>query len=298
MRKLMLIIILVLMTTNVLTYILMNKDKGETDKHYPPSEEIDEKEPVATINEEEIYYEDWMRYLETHFGEEGLKEMIDRQVITELADQNGFVVDPEIIDLEVAFLATLAGQLPEDQVEATEQEWRETLEYRLLTDMLFTKDVDVKEEDIQTYYETYQSQYHFSHRVELSHIVVDDQETADRVYQELEDGADFQALAYEYSIDDDSRPAGGYLGFYTKDSNFLPVNYFDQTNDMEQYSYSEPFQGDQGYVILYLHRELPEIELDYEQLKEYIRAKIAIEELGETPTVDMFWDDLDIDWIY
>ncbi|WP_440897240.1 peptidylprolyl isomerase [Amphibacillus sp. Q70] len=296
MRKIILIIILVLITTNVLTFILMRN--GGRDKQYPESGEIDIKKPVATINGEEIYYNDWMYYLETNYGEEGLKEMINHQVVSELADQNDLAVNPEVIDLEVAFLATLAGQLPEDRVETIEQGWRETIEHNLLTDMLFTRDVDVSEGEIQTYYDTYQSQYHFSHRVELSHIVVDDQATADRVYQELEDGADFQALAYEYTIDEDSRAAGGYLGFYTRDSNFLPVDYFDQTNDMEQHSYSEPFLGDQGYVILYLHRELPEIELDYDQLKDYIRVKIAIEELGETPSVRTFWDELDIDWIY
>lgn len=292
----MLIIILVLIATNVLTFILMGNNGR--DGQYPTSDDIDRKKPVATINDEEIYYNDWMRYLEVNFGEEGLKEMVNHQVISELADQNDLAVNPDVIDLEVAFLATLAGQLPEDRVEVIEQEWRETIEYNLLTDMLFTKDVDVTEGELQTYYDTYQSQYHFSHRIELSHIVVDDQATADRVYQELEDGADFEALAYEYTTDEDSRAEGGYLGFYTRDSNFLPVNYFDQANDMEQHSYSEPFSGDQGYVILYLHRELPEIDLDYDQLEDYIRVKVAIEELGETPSARTFWDDLDIDWIY
>lgn len=263
-----------------------------------PVEEIDVEAPIATIEDVEIYYDDWISYLETNYGQEGLAQMIDQYVIDELASQHQLTVDSKLIDLEVSFLATLVGQLPAEKIEKTEAEWRETIERRLLADMFFAKDVTISDEELRAYYDMYQSQYQFSHRIELSHIVVADQATADRVYQELEEGADFKALAYEYTKDEDSRVAGGYLGFFTEESSFLPTNYFDKTRSMAEHSYSEPFLGGQGYVILYLHRELPSIELDFEQLKDHIRIKIAIEELGVTPSIKDFWDEFNIDWIY
>ena len=297
MRKLWLWIILILIVSNILTFLLMRNGKEETVRTIPV-EEIDVELPIATIDDQEIYYDDWISYLETHYGQEALAEMIDQRVINKLANEHNLTIDPKLIDLEISFLATLVGQLPEEKVEKTEAEWRETIENRLLADVLFAKDVTIPDDELQAYYDTYQSQYQFSHRVELSHIVVNDQETADRVHQELEGGADFKALAYEYTIDDDSRSAGGYLGFFTKESSFLPANYFDQTRDMAEHSYSEPFLGNQGYVILYLHRELPSIQLDFDQLKDHIRVKMAIEQMGVAPSIQDFWAEFDIDWIY
>lgn len=297
MRKIMLWIILALIITNILTFVLMRSDEEVVDRT-TPVEEIDVEAPIATIENVEIYYDDWISYLETNYGQEGLAEMIDQYVIDELASQHNLTVDPKLIDLEVSFLATLFGQLPEGEIERTEAEWRDTIERRLLTDMFFAKDVSIPEEELKAYYDMYQSQYQFSHRIELSHIVVDDQATADRVYQELEEGADFKALAYEYTKDEDSRETGGYLGFFTVESNFLPINYFEQSRNVGEHSYSEPFRGNQGYVILYLHRELPAIELDFDELKDYIRIKIANEQLGVTPSIKDFWAEFNVDWIY
>lgn len=298
MRKLLMGIIVILVVTNILTVVFMKNDKEDLTEGTELVDEIDVKQPVASIDDQDIYYDDWVAYLKTNYGEEALAEMIDRYVVKELANQQNLSVDPKIIDLEVSFLATLVGQLPENKVEKIEAEWRENIKHRLLTDMLFAKDVTISEDKLRSYYDKYQSQYQFSQRVELSHIVVENLETANRVYQELEEGADFKALAYEYSIDEDSRSAGGYLGFFTKESSFLPANYFEKTRDIEEYQFSEPFLSSQGYVILYLHRDLPTIELGFNDLKDYIRVKIAIEELETTPSIKDFWDEFNIDWIY
>lgn len=286
-----------LIGTNILTLLLLIRSNRDS-SYYTPSEEIDVRQPVAVINEEEVYYNEWMNYLETHFGEEALTQMVDRHVVSQLADQYDLTVDPGVIELEVSLLASLAGQMRQENVVKTEEEWRETIEHRLLTEKIFTRDVEVNETDIEAYYNTYQSQYEFSHRIEISHIVVADQETANRIYNELEEGANFAALAREYSIDEESLLDGGYLGFFTEGSSFLPDGYFDEAGDLDQFSYSEPFIVNQGFAILYLHRELPRVDLSYDQLKDHIRTKLAIEEVGEPPSTKAFWEQLDVDWIY
>ena len=48
---------------------------------------------------------------------------------------------------------------------------------------------------------------------ELSRLVIRDEEIAKELRAQIvEDGADFHALAREYSIDESTRPAGGYAG--------------------------------------------------------------------------------------
>lgn len=297
-KRLLVLIIILLVSTNFFTFLLSRSQYGANKKNSLPDDHIDLNKPVAVIDNEEIYYPEWMEYLEKQYGEKGLKEMINQKVVTKLAEQEGLEVESEIIDLEVALLSTLAGQLPKERVEQVGEEWRETIEYRLLTERLLTRDIEIQEEEIQSYYNVYQSEYEFVTRVELSHIVVENQATADRVYQELEEGADFAALAREYTIDQDSLINGGYLGFFTEASSFLPAGYFDQASSLDDYQYSQPFQSDQGVVILYLHRHIPEVKLSYEQSREHIRTKLAIEQIEGSPSAKKLWNQLDVDWIY
>ena len=140
MRKIWLWIILILIVSNILTFVLMRNGKEEIERT-TPVEEIDVELPIATIDDQEIYYDDWVSYLETHYGQEALAEMIDQRVINKLANEHNLTIDPKLIDLEISFLATLVGQLPEEKVEKTEAEWRETIQNRLMEGMLFAKGV-------------------------------------------------------------------------------------------------------------------------------------------------------------
>ncbi|SEO91271.1 Parvulin-like peptidyl-prolyl isomerase [Amphibacillus marinus] len=296
-KKFLLVFILALMLTNVVTLFLLNR-ANNNQADYESIEEIDVNSPVAVINGEEIFYNEWMQYLEVRYGELGLEELIDRQVVSQLAEQEGLSVQPGVIDYELAMLATLAGQLPEQKVEQIEANWRRDIEHQILTDMLLSSDISITDEEVGAYYDRYQSEYEFSQRIELSHIVVDDQATADRVYGELENGAAFSALAREYTIDEDSSDHGGYLGFFTSTSSFLPEGYFDRALDLDEFSYTEPFSTYQGYVIVYLHRELPSIQLGFNELETYIRVKLAMEQVGDRASVKPLWQELNVDWIY
>ena len=59
MRKLWLWIILILIVSNILTFLLMRNGKEETVRTIPV-EEIDVELPIATIDDQEIYYDDWL----------------------------------------------------------------------------------------------------------------------------------------------------------------------------------------------------------------------------------------------
>src|SRR5690625_6065195 len=178
MRKIMLWIIIALITTNHLKLIFLRGDDETTqvpDQKQLISDDATEDEPVvAIVDDEKIHHQDWQDYLESQYGEIGLTEMINHHVIQKLAEQHNIQVDPAIVDLEVSFLATVHGELAEDQIKTIEEEWRREIEDRLLTEMLFTKDVTIPEEEIREYYDTYERQYNFSLRIELS-IIIDEE---------------------------------------------------------------------------------------------------------------------------
>ncbi|HLQ71326.1 MAG TPA: peptidylprolyl isomerase, partial [Bacillota bacterium] len=98
--------------------------------------------------------------------------------------------------------------------------------------------------------------------------------------------------------DEDSRDQGGYMGFYDNTSQFLPDAYLDVTKKMEEHTYSEPIQTDEGYAIVYLHSKLPKITFEYDEIKPYVEGELALKESNQDLNADKLWEQLDVDWIY
>lgn len=297
-NKGLLAIIAILIVTNILALLGSQNNQELLDDE--PNSGVDHNEIVANINGEQINYNQFLAYLEDEFGEQALSELINQEVVSQLADEHNIAIEEGVIDLETSYLSTMEGQLSASELEDMEEEWRETIEYRLILEDLFTRDVDVPEEEIRTYYNQYRNQYNFNHRVQLSHIIVPDRSTANRVIEELDAGASFSALAREYTIDEDTREAGGYLGYYTNTSSVLPEGYFEQATQLEEHTYSEPFQGDGGLAIIYLHQELPTIDLSYEQLHGHMRRKIALQEIDTLASINPkeLWSEMNVEWLY
>jgi peptidyl-prolyl cis-trans isomerase C len=75
----------------------------------------------------------------------------------------------------------------------------------------------VREEDVTAYYDKEIKNGPVEEEVRARHILLDNRETADAVVADLENGADFAALAKERSKGP-SGPSGGDLGYFSKQS--------------------------------------------------------------------------------
>ena len=295
MKKL-LIFLAIVLVTNGATYFLTREPADEAS--YPESETVDRNEPVAEIDGEPIAFDTWMAYLETHYGKEALEALITEEVTEKISAEENISINEKIIDLEVMRMHTLYGQLPENQVAQKEALWRDNIQSRLLMERLLTREVSVSDADIDAYYQEHQKDFEFSRWIELSEIEVASKDVADTIYQALEDGADFHALAREYATTDEVLETGGYLGFYSYDSTFLTEDYKSRVDQLEPYSYSEPFQNGSGYSIVYLGRDLPAVTLSLADVRDYIRTELAIEQLAYLPDAQTLWKERNVEWIY
>ncbi|MFD2628033.1 peptidylprolyl isomerase [Oceanobacillus kapialis] len=299
-KKLLLGIIVILIITNIASLTFWNN--GEESPAESAGEEngpaIDTKEPVATIGGEEISYENWMSSLRSNHGKKQLKTMVDHEVVAQLAEEKGIEIDEKVIDREVAMLTAMQGVMTEEEYDEAEKGWREDIRYRYQLEMLLTEGTDIPEGDMESHYQTYGNQYNVTPSMQLSHIVVDDEETANKVKEELDNGASFNMLAQEYSTDEESRDAGGYLGYIFTTSQFFPDGYEEVAADMDEHSYSEPFAVGNQYAVIYLHKKLSGIDFTYEEMKPYIRTELAMHKLDQTLTAEPLWEELDIEWVY
>ncbi|WP_284140737.1 MULTISPECIES: peptidylprolyl isomerase [unclassified Virgibacillus] len=298
-RRFLLSIIVVLLITNVATLLLWSRDGEQQVVDIGDGEkEVDRKKAVATIGKEEISFDEWMQAMRNTHGERQLKGMIDREVVSQLAHKKDIKVHDKVIEREIAYLTSMQGIRSKKEMEKQITKWKSDIVYRYQLEALLTEDVRIPEEELKAYFDGYHKQYDFSTSIQLSHIVVNDMETAKKVKRELDEGASFALLAREYTTDEESKKDGGYLGYFTETSQFLPDGYYDQALNMKQHTYSEPFAVGNGAAIIYLHRFIPEIQFSYEELKPYIKSELALEKMEQSLTADPLWKELKVDWIY
>lgn len=297
-KKLLLGITIVLLVTNITTLLFWNADKNIVLESGGDKKKVNRKKPAAIVGGEKISYDEWMNALRKNDGKTRLRTMIDQTVVDKLAKQKDIRIDEKIIERDIALLTTTQGVMSEEETAKEEEKWREAIKHRYQLEALLTEDIDIAAGKVTQYYEDYHKQYDFQASAQFSHIVVKDDEDAEEVMEELDQGASFDLLAQEYSIDEDSKDDGGYLGFFVKGSSFIPDAYMDMAEDMKERSYSEPVAVNNGLAIIYLHRKLPAITFSYDEIKPYITRELALQESDQSLTASPLWDHIDIEWIY
>ena len=95
-------------------------------------------------------------------------------------------------------------------------------------------------------------------RVRASHILVNTEEEAEAVINELKNGSDFATLAREKSIDPSAKANGGDLGYFSKG---VMIPEFENTAfNMKIGDISEPVKTQFGYHVIKLMDKRPEEE--------------------------------------
>jgi parvulin-like peptidyl-prolyl isomerase len=195
--------------------------------------------------------------------------LVQREQLQQAADELGVEATEEDIDKEVADLVEqrFAGKRKDlDKALAaqglTEEDLREILETTALSRKVFdavTKDVKVTEEEINAYYVQNQAQYSTPASRDVRHILIGEKKQngeidyakskaeADRVYAELEGGADFAALAKQLSDDEQSAKVGGKITINRGET----VPAFDSTSfQLDVGEVSKPVRTEFGYHII------------------------------------------------
>lgn len=157
------------------------------------------------------------------FQQRLLDNMINNVLIRQAAEELGIEVSDGDVTAEIESLKQ--GFQSDEQfnealaqagmdVEALEKQVREQLVTEKLLASL-SEDVDISDDEVETYYTSNEAQFTEQAAVHASHILFDpdDKATAEEVLAEVKDGGDFSALAKEYSKDPGSAANGGDLGW-------------------------------------------------------------------------------------
>jgi foldase protein PrsA len=255
------------------------------------------EEAVATIGKQSITRQEWLNELESRYGKDLLKEMIDQKVIEEMAAKYNIKVSNQEVEREFRLLQTTFNSFNQKS-NTNEKKWKEQIRSSLLLEELLTKDVEVSNEELSSYYEKNKDLFNFRDAFHLSHIIVKTLDEAEQTSQELAQGSNFSTLAMERSIEEFSANEGGDIGYISNGDERFPSEYIEAAKELELKAYSPPLKVEQGYAIIKLEGKISGQNYSFENVKDQIRRQIALEQMESPATASTFWEDARVEWFY
>ena len=149
----------------------------------------------------------------------------------------------------------------------------------------------VREEDVTAYYDNEIKNGPVEEEVRARHILLDNREAADAVVADLENGADFAALAKERSKGP-SGPSGGDLGYFSKQS-MVPA-FSDAAFKLAAGETSPPVQTQFGWHVIRVedrrNRPVPPLDQVRDQIYQLLISeaqRVIYDEMRAKASVDL-----------
>jgi peptidyl-prolyl cis-trans isomerase C len=226
---------------------------------------------MVKLGDEEIYYREVQQVWQELFPGEGkapalagfgdnVRDNIVRGIITERL----MVKEAKKQNL---------GESPELK------EQLELLKQKLMVKALLEKQVQkVSEEDVKARYDEVVEKASGKEEVHASHILVESEEDAEKLYEKLkEGGADFAQEAKEISTDKGTAVNGGDLGYFAKEQ--MVPEFAEAAFALKKGELSKPVKSSFGWHIIKVHDRrpipVPTLEESYESIKKSIAREAS-----------------------
>ena len=208
--------------------------------------------------------------------------LVQRAQFEQKADDLGIEITDEQVDDELAKIkkeffdgsdAKMQAQLKKQHI--TLDSLKSDIRAKLIQEQLYkkvTSEVKVTDTEVRKYYDEHKDQYGQPESRTVRHILVDKKDLADRLYQQLKDGANFAQLAKKYSKDPGSAAQGGKLTV----SKGQTVPEFDKLAfDLKTNELAAPVKTQYGWHIIQALSDVkPAKTTPFEKVKEQIRTQL------------------------
>lgn len=143
----------------------------------------------------------------------------------------------------------------------------------------------VKDKEIKADYIANEADYKTRARCKISHILVNTEEEAEKIHEQLRNGDSFTELVQSQSIDAQSRKQDGNLGYLYKGGYVRgvgkDVEFENAVFALEEGSTSRPIKSRKGWHIVKVMEKQPEVVKPLIEVEEQIRQKLITEKKEE-----------------
>lgn len=240
---------------------------------------------IASVNGEEITEDELNETLTTQYGTEVLDTLITNKIIELEAKELGVSVSEEELQKEYDEYASQYGgedALLEllDSYGMDVDDVKKDMETYLLTFKVMEDDLGITEEEIKTYFEENKETYGQAAEVEASHILVEDETTAQEVIDKLNAGGDFAELAKEYSTDTANNEDGGNLGYFGTGEMAEAFETAAFAMEVCEVS-SEPVETEYGFHIIKVTDKIEGKEAVFDEVKDTVYQDLLAAKVNE-----------------
>ncbi|MGE7112656.1 peptidyl-prolyl cis-trans isomerase [Lysinibacillus sp. NPDC047702] len=262
-------------------------------------QEIGSDEQVAAVDGEFITRQEWMVAMEERYGKETLQNLVNESVMEKAAKKFKIKVTDKEIDLELALMRSAQDKFDTAMQNLSAEQLRQKIRSQLILDKVLTKDVEIKEDSIEKYYEENQSLYNTKTSYRTNFIEVDSKKAAEEALKELKNNSDFSVLAREISLDSASASLGGDIGFLTEKQENVDPAIIKATMALKANEVSKAFKLNNGHYGIVKVQEIIEGQsFTYEDVKEHIERELALDQLPQSVTPEAFWSEFKATWYY
>lgn len=222
-----------------------------------------ENKTVAIVNGKEITQDDVLKFLND----------IGPQVAMQFQSPEGIqrVVD-ELINQELLYLDAKENKF--DQ-EASYVQMVEDTKVTILKSYALNKLIAKEEatlEEVKEFYDSHIEHFQKKESALASHILVDDEEKANEIIKEINEGLSFEEGAKKYSSCP-SKDAGGSLGEFSRGQ--MVPEFEEAAFTMEEGTISEPVKTQFGYHIIKLDKRNPEATESFDEVRDEIYKQVV-----------------------
>ena len=227
--------------------------------------------------------------------QQGLNNLVTQSILLQKAtelnlkpsdDEINSKVDEQITQIKSQY--TQEGQFEDalKQANLTEDQLKDEFKKQVIMSAVqedIVKDITVTDEDIQTYYdENKDKQFSVGAGANVSHILVDDEETAKGLKAKIDAGADFATLAKENSKDTGTATKGGSLGFIPYNSTQYVAEFVEGFKNLKEGEVSAPVKSQYGYHIIKATGLKAATVTPLDQVKDQIKSTLTQQKQSQT----------------
>lgn len=241
------------------------------------------KGTAAKVNGQKVTKQDVYDAMYKQGGQAALDNLIDEKLIAQEVDKKKITVNDADIDVE---LKKIQANFPDEQqfTDAMKQNGYtlDTLKKQIRTQLsiskLFEGQMDLSDAKQKEYFDKNQAKYGTPEQIEVSHILVEKKEDADKILADLKGGADFAATAKEKSTDPGTKDKGGSLGFVSRGQG-LDAAFEEAAFKLGKGEMSGVVQSSFGYHIIKVTDKKEAVTAKFEDKKEEVKKNMVDEEV-------------------
>lgn len=215
--------------------------------------------------------------------QEVLQQLIDRVLLRQAASRLKIEVTPAEVEARVAADEARSGGPREfrrtlNTHGLTREQYQDKVQEMLVIEKLWnhlTRDVTVRESEVKDTYHDRKENLVTPEQVKVGHILVNSVAAAQSIITALDEGADFQELAGEYSLDPGVLQNKGILGYIGRDDPRFPATFREAAFRLPVGGYTKkPVRSELGYHVIIVLDKKKGTQTAYQDVREALKKEL------------------------